>query len=81
MLSPAQAQEAERMIAERLGRAEGILRSLQNRRLSAEQRDTVVQIRTFISQAREARRTDLLRANNLAERAQVLATDLAEQLK
>jgi hypothetical protein len=38
------------------------------------------QIRTFMEQAEEARRTDLLRARNLAERAEVLALDLARQL-
>ena len=81
MLGPAQTQELERMIAERIGRAQGILRSLEGRRLSRQQRGVLSQIRTFISQAEEAKSTDLQRADNLAERAEVLATDLARQVR
>jgi len=81
MLSSAQRRELERTINERIGRARGVLKSLQGKRLAREQADIVNQIRTFIEQAEEARRTDLLRANNLAERAEVLANDLANRVR
>ena len=51
------------------------------RRLNSEQEDLAAQIRTFIRQAEEARTTDLLRANNLAERAEVFAAELAKRLR
>ena len=78
MLSSAQRRELERTINERIGRARGVLRSLQGKRLAKEQ---VIQIQTFIDQAEDARKTDLLRANNLAERAEVLANDLASRVR
>jgi hypothetical protein len=81
MLSSVQRQELVRTINERIGRARGVLKSLEGKRLAREQTDMVNQILTFIRQAEEARRTDLLRANNLAERAEVLANDLANQVR
>ena len=81
ILTPSQTQELERAITDRLSRAQGILRSLEGRRLSRSQRDSVNLIGTFINQAEEARKADLLRANNLAERAEVLALDLAQQMR
>jgi len=81
ILTPSQTQELERAITDRLSRAQGILRSLEGRRLSRSQRESVSLIGTFINQAEEARKADLLRANNLAERAEVLALDLAQQMR
>jgi hypothetical protein len=81
ILTASQTQELERTIADRLSRAQGVLRSVQGRRLSRPQAASVSQIRTFIDQAEEARKTDLPRANNLAERAEVLAMDLARQVR
>jgi hypothetical protein len=81
MLSGAQRQELERTINERIGRARGVLKSLEGKRLPRQQADIVNQILTFIGQAEAARRTDLLRANNLAERAEVLANDLATRVR
>lgn len=80
LLTPAQAKELERQINDRLARARSALRSLEGRALSREQNAVLNQIRTFMEQAEEARRTDLPRARNLAERAEVLALDLARQL-
>jgi ribose 1,5-bisphosphokinase PhnN len=51
------------------------------RRLAGGPAEMVNQIRTFIKQAEEARDTDLLRANNLAERAEVLAQELAKRVR
>ena len=81
MLTTAQRQELERSINERFSRTKGILASIGARSLNGELGDLVRQIRTFMAQAEEARRTDLLRANNLAERAEVLAQDLAKRLR
>lgn len=80
LLSPAQAKELERQINERLARARSAVRSLEGRALSREQTGLLNQIRTFIEQAEQARRNDLPRARNLAERAEVLALDLARQV-
>jgi hypothetical protein len=49
--------------------------------LTREQTAAVNQIQTFISQAEEARKDDLIRANNLAERADVLAQDLMNRVR
>ena len=81
MLTPAQRQELERSVNDRIGRAQNILGSILGKRLSGEQEDMVGQIRTFLKQAEEARGTDLLRANNLAERSEVLAQNLARRLR
>ena len=81
MLSSAQKQGLERTINERIGRARGVLKSIEGKRLAKEQADIVYQIQTFIKQAEEARKIDPLRANNLAERAEVLASDLANRVR
>jgi hypothetical protein len=81
MLTPAQRQELERSINERIRRTQGILASIGARSLNGELGDLARQIRTFLQQAQDARSTDLLRANNLAERAEVLAQDLAKRLR
>jgi hypothetical protein len=81
MLTPAQRQQLERQVNERVDRTQGVLATFTGKRLSRDQREIVGQIRTFLKQAEEARGTDLLRANNLAERAAVLAQDLARRLR
>ena len=81
ILTPSETLEFERAITDRVSRAQGILRSLEGKRLSRSQAALASQIRTFIAQAEEARKADLLRANNLAERAEVLALDLAQQMR
>ncbi|MFB3776546.1 MAG: hypothetical protein ACE141_03015 [Bryobacteraceae bacterium] len=81
MLTAAQQQALERSITDRIARAQNTLAALAGRRLNSEQEDLAGQVRTFIRQAEEARATDLLRANNLAERAEVLAAELAKRLR
>ena len=81
ILTPAQRRNLERTFAEHVNRTQTILRSLEKRRLTADQTAAVSQIRTFLQQSEEARKTDLLRANNLAERAEVLAQDLTARLR
>ena len=81
MLTAAEKQNLERSVSDRIARAQSILAAVGGRRLSGEQEDLAAQIRTFIRQAEEARTTDLLRANNLAERAEVFAAELAKRLR
>ena len=81
MLTPAQSQQLQRDVDRRLGRAQASLSALAGKTLTSEDAALVTQIRTFISQAREARQTDPLRASNLAERAEVLARDLVRRLR
>ncbi len=45
-------------------------------RPSAQTVDLISQVKTFVQQAEEARKTDLVRAENLAERAEVLSRGL-----
>jgi hypothetical protein len=81
MLTAAQKQDLERSVSERLARAQNTLSSIGARRLSGELEEMATQVRTFIRQAEEARTSDLLRANNLAERAVVIAAELAKRLR
>jgi hypothetical protein len=81
MLTETQRKELARLTDERISRARRVLRSLEGRRLARDQASIAGQIRTFIGQAEEARYTDLLRASNLAERAEVLANDLARRAR
>jgi hypothetical protein len=46
------------------------------REAGAPQRELISQVRTFMQQAEEARKTDVVRAENLAERAEVLSRGL-----
>ena len=45
---------------------------------SGGEKELIAQVRTFAQQAEEARRVDLVRAENLAERAEVLSRGLAK---
>jgi hypothetical protein len=81
MLTEAQRKELARITDERIDRARRVLKSLEERRLGRDQAAIADQIKTFIYQAEEARHTDLLRASNLAERAEVLANDLARRTR
>jgi hypothetical protein len=48
--------------------------------LTADQSQSAARIRTFLAQAEELRRSDLVAAVNLARRAELLARDLLGQL-
>lgn len=69
------------MVHKRITSARLSLASIQNRSLNPEQKAAVTQIRVFLDQAEDARKNDLIRANNLAERADVLARDLVAGLR
>ncbi len=81
ILSPQQRQAYNEAIDANIGRAQRTLDAVQSRRLNPDQKTTQERIRAFVQQANEARRTDLFRAKNLAERAAVLADDLLRTLQ
>jgi len=68
-------------IEQSLAHAQASLNQIKEHRLSAAQADEVEQIRNFIQQAQGARASDLAGARSLAERAEVLAKDLAAALR
>ncbi|HLJ50151.1 MAG TPA: hypothetical protein VKU01_29260 [Bryobacteraceae bacterium] len=68
-------------IDQHLANAERLLSSLAGKRLSKQQNDSAAHVRSFITQAAEARKTDLEAAKSLAERADVLASDLAGSVR
>jgi uncharacterized hydantoinase/oxoprolinase family protein len=81
ILTPAEAKQLDRAISNRVARARAVLRSVEGKTLTRQQSATVRQIVNFIGQAEAAQKTDLQRAGNLAERAEVLADDLARQIR
>jgi outer membrane biosynthesis protein TonB len=81
ILTPQQQQEYNQAIDRSIDRAQRNLAALGGRRLNPEQTLAVERIKTFIQQALEARKTDLLRAKSLAERADVLAEDLLRSVQ
>jgi len=80
ILSPDQQRQFNSAIDQSLSHAQTSLGSLSNRQLSTEQLATVEQVKNFIRQALETRKTDLSAARSLAERAEVLANDLVASL-
>ena len=65
----------------RLRHAGEMLTRIGNRALTRDQKRTLAQIKGFMTQARQMRSTDVASARSLAERADVLATDLVSRLK
>ncbi len=68
-------------IDEHLANAQRVLLSLAGKRLNRQQTDSAEHVKSFIAQAVETRKTDLAAARSLAERADVLASDLARSVK
>jgi hypothetical protein len=64
-------------IDQSLSRAQASLNSIGGRQLNKDQQAQVEQIRNFMRQAQATRGSDLAGAKSLAERAEVLARDLA----
>ncbi len=81
ILTAEQQQAYNDEIDRNISRAQRTVTTLNGRRLSGEQQTYLDRIRTFLQQASEARKSDLFRARNLAERASVLADDLAKSLQ
>lgn len=82
MLSDAQRREYEARIHDALERARANLRKARNNpRLTEAQQRMAAQVDTFVDQAEERRKTDLVSSRSLAERADLLARDLVESLR
>jgi hypothetical protein len=75
-----QSRDYNRTLDESLTRVRLVLAAAAGRRLTADQDNLVVRIRTFVMQAEQAREQDLVTAVSLARRADLLAQDLAGRL-
>jgi hypothetical protein len=81
ILTPQQERQYNTAIDQSLARAQNSLGSVANRQLTKEQQGVVAQIQGFIQQAQSTRKSNLPAARSLAERADVLARDLAGSLR
>ena len=79
--TPERERDLNTQIDQSLNNAETSLRAIQNRALSKDQEGVVAQVRSFIRQAREMRVSDLPAARSLAQRAEILAGDLAGSIR
>ena len=81
MLTADQEREYNVAIDQSLQHAETSLKSIGSRRLNSQQRASLDEARNFIRQAQATRGSDLPGARRLAERAEVLAGNLASSLR
>jgi hypothetical protein len=78
ILAPKQAQERNARIQKYLDKARLMVLQAERRNPDARRKELIAQVRTFLQQAEEARKVDLARAENLAERAEVLSRGLEQ---
>jgi hypothetical protein len=77
-VSPAEQNRLKLLAMTRIDGAEQILRRVDARKLGPDQQQTYGTAQSFVAKAREAlAEADYERAFNLADKAEVLATDLA----
>ena len=81
VLTDDQQKQYSASIDQSLSRADASLNALNGRQLNKDQQSEVEQIRSFMQQAKSARGSDPAGAKSLAERAEVLARDLAASFK
>jgi len=81
VLTPEQQRQYNSDIDQSIQRAENNLRSITNRQLTNEQKASMEEAQNFVRQAQAARASDLPAAKRLAERADVLAANLANSFK
>jgi len=81
VLSDDQRRDFEAHIRDSLDSANRNLSFIGNRQLSAQQQTLRSQAQSFITQAQELRKTDLVTARSLAERADLLSKDLRDSLQ
>jgi len=82
LLSDDTRRQYEQRIHEALENARATLRNARARsNLTNAQQNMAAQVETFIGQAEDARKTDIAAARSLAERAELLAHDLADSLR
>jgi hypothetical protein len=77
ILTPDERKQYSASIDQSLSHAQTSLNSITGRQLSKDQQAEVEQIRNFMQQAQGTRSSDPAGAKSLAERAEVLARDLA----
>jgi hypothetical protein len=77
LLSPGQEQGYNETIDRDLQHARNNLSAVRTKPLSESQKAVVVQVQSFIKQAEDLRKTDLVEAKGLSHKADVLASDLA----
>ncbi len=80
MFTPEQLRDNTRALDESLGEVNRILTIVEGKNLTAEQKETVLRIRTLRKQAEQVREQDLMTAVILAKRADLFAKDLLEHL-
>ncbi len=81
VLTRAQRQEYNQVIDSRIAETRQSLELLRGRRLTVDQKAQYKRIRVFLRQADEARAQNPALASNLAERARLLAEDLARNFR
>lgn len=81
MLTAEQQRQYNADIDQSIQRAESNLRSIANRQLTNEQKASMEEARNFVRQAQATRASDLPAAKRLAERADVLAANLASSFR
>jgi hypothetical protein len=81
ILTPEQERQYNSAIDQSLARTQTSLGAIAQRKLTKEQQGVVAQIQSFIQQAQTTRKSNLPAARSLAERADVLARDLAGSLR
>jgi hypothetical protein len=81
LLSPGEEQSYNQTIDQDLQRARKNLKSVQTKALSDSQKDVVTQVESFIKQAEDLRKTDLVEAKGLSHKADILSSDLARSLQ
>jgi hypothetical protein len=77
MTTPEQEHDLNGQIDQMLSNAEATLNTFQGRALTRDQETAVAQVKSFIRQARDRRKSDLPGARSLAQRAEILSRDLA----
>jgi len=80
MLTPEELREHAISFDRSLRESRSMLAQILKHKLTTDQSQSVARIQTFLRQAEEARRSDLVAAVNLARRAELLAKDLLDQL-
>lgn len=81
ILTAEQQRQFNASIDQSLSRTQATLNAVVQRALTKEQQGIVDQVQTFIQQAQATRKSDLVAAKSLADRAEVLARDLAGTLR
>jgi hypothetical protein len=81
MLTPEQERQYNLAMDQCLQRAQANIGRVSKRQLSKEQQGVVFQVQSFIEQAQSTRKTNLTAAKSLAERADVLARELARTVR